>query len=302
MSTPVKKPDSQSKMFNEKIVSTRSDRVIRKKVIKLGDYTLVPYEDSRCKITLSDVQCSNAAGPCEIDPVSRIFSQAFDGNVLIGDSDSYIDKDFELILQQMCCGEVCEASIAYKNGDGTVMKEITCKIELKEVTEEQLISDWSWERLYEAAVHHKERGVDLIKQGRTADAFRRFNKALKMLIAIEPVDPKVVSEQVVKDMIELKVKLYNNLAHCQLQYDEYEAAIELCEKALKFDPVNVKALYRKCTAHSGLHMYEEAWKDIQEALRIEPNDKAAQLKANSLIPKIEKINKDYTAVIKKMFG
>lgn len=100
----------------------------------------------------------------------------------------------------------------------------------------------------------------------------------------------------------LQVKLYNNLAHCQLQYDEYEAAIVLCEKALKFDPVNVKALYRKCTAHSGLHMYEEAWKDIQEALRIEPNDKAAQLKANSLIPKIEKINKDYSTVIKKMFS
>lgn len=99
-----------------------------------------------------------------------------------------------------------------------------------------------------------------------------------------------------------QVKLYNNLAHCQLQHDEYEATIELCEKALKFDPVNVKALYRKCSAHSGLHMYEEAWTDIQEALRLEPNDKAAQLKANSLKPKIEKINKDYTTVIKKMFG
>ena len=53
----------------------------------------------------------------------------------------------------------------------------------------------------------QERGVDLIKQGRTADAFRRFNKALKMLIATEPLDPKVVSEQVVKDMVELKVNI-----------------------------------------------------------------------------------------------
>lgn len=55
----------------------------------------------------------------------------------------------------------------------------------------------------------QERGVDLIKQGRTADAFRRFSKALKMLIATEPLDPKVVSEQVVKDMVELKVMLNN---------------------------------------------------------------------------------------------
>ncbi|PZC76802.1 uncharacterized protein LOC110377356 [Helicoverpa armigera] len=293
---------SSPKMHKETIVSTRPDREIRKKVIKPGDYTLVPYEDSRCKIVLTDVKCTNESGNCEIEPVSRVFSRSFDGNVLIGDSDSFIDKDFELVLQQMCCGEVCEATMVYRNKDGALVKQISCQVELKEVTEEQLISDWSWERLYEAAVHHKERGVDLIKQGRTADAFRRFNKALKMLIATEPLDPKVVSEQVVKDMVELKVKLYNNLAHCQLQYDEYEATLELCNKALKFDPVNIKALYRKCSAHSGLHMYEDAWTDIQSALRIDPNDKAAQLKANSLKPKIEKINKDYTTVIKKMFG
>ncbi|KAJ8723618.1 hypothetical protein PYW07_007598 [Mythimna separata] len=289
-------------MHKETVLSTRPDREIRKKVITPGDYLLVPYEDSRCKIVLHDVRCTNEAGPCEIDPVSRIFCRAFDGNVLIGDSDSFIDKDFELVLQRMCCGETCEATLVYRNAEGTLMKEISCKVDLKEVTEEQLVSNWSWERLYEAAVHHKERGVDLIKQGRTADAFRRFNKALKMLIATEPLDPKVVSEQVVKDMVELKVKLYNNLAHCQLQHEEYEATLELCEKALKFDPANVKALYRKCSAHSGLHMYEDAWTDIQEALRLEPNDKAAQLKANSLKPKIEKINKEYTTVIKKMFG
>lgn len=142
-------------MHKETVINTRPDREIRKKVIKSGDYTLVPYEDSRCKITLSEVKCSNDAGDCDIDPVSRIFSRSFDGNVLIGDSDSFIDKDFELVLQQMCCGETCEATLVYRNAEGTLMKQITCKVELREVTEEQLISDWSWERLYEAAVHHK---------------------------------------------------------------------------------------------------------------------------------------------------
>lgn len=146
-------------MQKETVISTRPDREIRKRVIKPGDYTLVPYEDSRCKITLSDVKCSNEAGPCEIDPYSRIFSRAFDGNVLIGDCDSFIDKDFELVLQAMCSGETCEATLVYRNAEGKLMKEITCKVDLKELTEEQLISDWSWERLYEAAVHHKVRSL-----------------------------------------------------------------------------------------------------------------------------------------------
>ncbi|XP_075982712.1 uncharacterized protein LOC142980964 [Anticarsia gemmatalis] len=289
-------------MQKETVVNSRPDRELRKQIITPGDCNLVPYEESCCRITLTEVTCENETGPCEIQSESRIFSQSFDGMVLIGDCDCFIDKDFELILQQMCCGETCVASMVYRDGDGALVKKISCKIELREVTEEQLISDWSRERLYEAALHHKEQGVELVKQKRIVDAFRRFNKSLKMLIATEPLDPDAVSEDVVQEMIDLKVKLYNNLAHCQLQFNEYDAALQLCNKALNFDPENVKALYRRCTAYSGLQMYEDAWRDIQCALTINSNDKAAQQKANALKPKIEKINKEYANVIKKMFA
>ncbi|RVE49772.1 hypothetical protein evm_005502 [Chilo suppressalis] len=289
-------------MEKERVVSSRPDREIKKKIITPGDYTLVPYEDSRCKIVLSHVTCTNSLGKCEIEPESRIFSKEFDGNVLIGDTDNFIDKDFELILQQMCCGETCEASLLYRDSEGVLVKEIKCNIELKEVTDEQLVSDWGWQRLYESALHHKERGVELVKQKRLADAFRRFNKALKFLIAIEPVDPDVIEEETIKEMIALKVKLYNNLAHIQLQYNEYEPALQLCNRAIQYDPENTKALYRRCTSYTGLQLYEEAWADIQHALKLDPSDKASQQKAKSLRPIIEKINKNYTDVVKKMFG
>lgn len=283
------------------VISFRPDREICKQVIVAGDFNLVPYEDSRCRIVISEVICKNETGSCEIESESRIFSNSFDGNVLIGDSDNFIDKDFELILQQMCSGETCVATMVYRDGDGVLVKEISCKIELKEVTEEQLISDWSKERLYEAALYHKENGVELVKQKRIMDAFRRFSKSLKMLIAIEPLDPETVSEDMVENMMDLKVKLYNNLAHCQLQFNEYEAGLVLCNKALKLQPNNAKALYRRCIAYTGLEMYEEAWKDIQHTLTLDPNDKSAQQKAIALRPKIAKVKKEYTNVIKKMF-
>ncbi|CAH2044859.1 unnamed protein product, partial [Iphiclides podalirius] len=123
-----------------------------------------------------------------------------------------------------------------------------------------------------------------------------------MLVAIEPIDPEVIGEDSVKEIFDLKVKLFNNLAHCQLQFNEYEAALELCNRALKHDPDNSKALYRRCLSYQGLQLYEEAWNDIQKVLRLDPNDKAAQNKASELRPKIEKINKEYTSVIKKMFN
>ncbi|XP_059048451.1 uncharacterized protein LOC131843737 [Achroia grisella] len=288
-------------MNKETIVSSRPDRELWKKIITPGDYTIVPYEDSRCKINITGVKCTNDNGSCEIETESRIFSASFDGNVLIGDCDSFIDKDLELVLQQMCCGEVAGIRMVYKDHAGVLVKEISCTIELLEVTEEQLISDWSSERLFEAATHHKECGVQLVREKRITDAFRRFNKSLKMVVAIEPIDPKIFGDERVKEIIDLKVKLYNNLAHCQLQYNEYDAALELCNRALKHDPDNLKALYRRCVAYSGLNMYEEAWTDIQRVLQIDPNDKAAQQKAISIRPKVEHINKEYTNLIKKMF-
>lgn len=99
-----------------------------------------------------------------------------------------------------------------------------------------------------------------------------------------------------------QVKLYNNLAHCQLQYDEYDAALQLCNKALSFHSDNPKALYRRCLAYVGLKMYEEAWADIQNALKHGPNDKAIQQKASMLKPIVEKRKQEYSNVIKKMFG
>lgn len=142
-------------MQKETVVSSRPDRELRKEVIIPGDFNIVPYEDSRCSIKITDVLCKNANGPCEIETESYIFSDDFSGNVLIGDSDCFIDKDLELILQQMCCGETSVATMVYRDGEGGFAKEISCRIELREVTEEDLVSDWSLDRLYEASVHHK---------------------------------------------------------------------------------------------------------------------------------------------------
>lgn len=138
-------------MTTDIVVSARTDREIRKTIITSGDFSVVPYEDSRCKLFISKIQCKNDSGPCDIEPESVIFNPSFDGTVVIGDLDNFIDKDVELILQQMCCGETCSATIVYKNNNNELVKEISFEIHLSEVTEEQLISDWSWNRLYEAS-------------------------------------------------------------------------------------------------------------------------------------------------------
>lgn len=149
-------------MMEETIVNTRLDRDLRKRIIKPGDYTIVPYEESRCKIEISEVNCTNQAGEqCEIESESVIFSESFQGNVLVGNHDNFIDKDLELIILQMCCGEKSAVSLTYRDNDMNLVKQISCNVELLDVTEEQLVSDWSWQRLHEAASYHKVRTIKL---------------------------------------------------------------------------------------------------------------------------------------------
>lgn len=142
-------------MYEEKVVSSRPDRELFKKLVTPGDYNIVPFDDSRCKITISDVSCSKHGEKYEIGAESHFFSSKFNGNILIGDCDGFIDKDFELVLQRMCCGETSDVRMVYRNSNNELVKEIRCRVEMKEVTEEQLISDWGWERLYDAALYHK---------------------------------------------------------------------------------------------------------------------------------------------------
>lgn len=103
------------------------------------------------------------------------------------------------------------------------------------------------------------------------------------------------------NLLILQVKLLNNLAHCQIQYNEFEAALDLCNRALKYDPDNIKTYYRRCVSYQGLNLYEEAWNDIQHVLKLDPSDRAAQQKASLLKPKVDEIKTKYANVMKKMF-
>lgn len=154
------------------MVGSREDRDIRKKTMIPGDYNVVPLENATCEVVLSDV---NIKSVDDFEHDSVYLKEINDGpiNITLGDADNYVDKDFELILQQMCKGEQCAAQFTYKNSKGTLVKQVSFNVELKQVSEEELVSDWDWSRLYSMAQHHKDRGVQLVKDKHILEAFRR---------------------------------------------------------------------------------------------------------------------------------
>jgi FK506-binding protein 4/5 len=69
-----------------------------------------------------------------------------------------------------------------------------------------------------------------------------------------------------------KTVLEGNKAAVYLKLKDWSSAIESCDKVLKSDPVNLKALYRRSQAKTNHGLYEESNEDLQECLKIEPNN------------------------------
>lgn len=71
-----------------------------------------------------------------------------------------------------------------------------------------------------------------------------------------------------------RVSCLSNLAACEISMREWEAAEATTGLALRVDPGNVKALYRRALARRHRHKFELAQADIEAAVALAPTDLA----------------------------
>ncbi|PKU35190.1 hypothetical protein llap_14504 [Limosa lapponica baueri] len=64
-------------------------------------------------------------------------------------------------------------------------------------------------------------------------------------------------------------------ALCYLTLKQYKEAVQDCTEALRLDPKNVKALYRRAQALKELKDYKSSIADIKSLLTTEPKNTAA---------------------------
>lgn len=71
--------------------------------------------------------------------------------------------------------------------------------------------------------------------------------------------------------------MYLNIAACNIKTKDYETAVAACNEALKLDPYNVKALYRRARAvampiNSSVEDFRNAITDLKRIIEvIDPN-------------------------------
>ena len=78
-----------------------------------------------------------------------------------------------------------------------------------------------------------------------------------------------------------------NRAMCLLKQEKYGAAEVDCSLAITLDPKYPKAYHRRATARAKLGKLEEARKDYEQLLKLDPTSKLAQTELNKLEQSIE---------------
>ncbi|XP_035305543.1 sperm-associated antigen 1 isoform X2 [Cricetulus griseus] len=72
------------------------------------------------------------------------------------------------------------------------------------------------------------------------------------------------------------VSAYNNRAQAAIKLQQWNSAVQDCEKALKLEPGNMKALLRRATAYKHQNKLQEAAEDLKVVLSVEPHNDMAR--------------------------
>ncbi|XP_063991057.1 uncharacterized protein LOC135169733 [Diachasmimorpha longicaudata] len=283
-----------------KIHYSSSDETVKKQVITHGSITNKPMEGSICHLHIENVEVLPAGSLDLSAHHSTILSSQPDVVITVDEALSEIDNQIDRAIRWMGEDEIALITISLPAPNDSIT--IKFKATLTKHIPVKPIWQWTPGEKYQTALKYKNMAVALVHDNRLKDAFYRFSKACKIIISMEPIEPDLeLPEEMNKKIRELRTSLYNNMAMCQLKYNNYEHAIELCTKVLQRDENNVKALYRRGCAYGGIRNNEKAVEDLQRAIELEPNNVAVKDKLRIYSEKWKLANMEANDIVKRMF-
>ena len=146
-----------------------------------------------------------------------------------------------------------------------------------------------------AAELQKKGGAVSFKDLDYKSAARHFLDGVQLLAGCQ--NP---SGETAKQVNELQLSLLLNLAMCWLKLEKWTKAADTCSDALKIDPTNGKALFRRATAHEQLGDVDKALADGKAATPAD--DPAIQALVKRAETKIAKRVENEKAMYARMFS
>ena len=164
--------------------------------------------------------------------------------------------------------------------------------------EDKAVSPEEAERLLLVVMELKEKGNAHFTKQQRDDATRCYRRALHRLKKLkkgpaDSLDPQVAS---------LYTTLATNLATVLFQQQKYQPSVAAATQALEVTPMHVKALYRRAVAHRRVGNAEQALRDLQTALTVEPTHAACRKERQSLQQAIKQAAQQQKQSLRKAFA
>ncbi|KAJ1530594.1 hypothetical protein ONE63_005476 [Megalurothrips usitatus] len=286
---------------------------IKKKILVEGEKDTRPQRSDLCEINLE----GRLKDGTIIEKYDNLFLHAGDGEVIQG---------VDLVLSLMDQGEQCLVEIgprfafgpqgrpaenSFPDVPGDVTVEYTLEL-LSTQPEPELEAIPIAERK-RIGNRKRERGNWWYGRGDNTLAIQCYRRALDYLdeavggIQIEPdnalEDPdKEEKEFSLQDILEDRLKVYNNLAAAQLKIGSLDAALMSVENVLRCQPNNVKALFRKAKVLSEKGENQAASEVLEKITILDPENKTVHVELRKERSKVRENTKQQKNLYQKMMG
>lgn len=95
---------------------------------------------------------------------------------------------------------------------------------------------------------------------------------------IQEIDEQGKNDYEKNEIKKMKLLMFLNIAACNIQSKDFETAYAACDEALKLDPYNIKALYRRARAkalpiNSGVEDFRNALNDLKRVIELDSTHK-----------------------------
>ncbi|KAL9986993.1 hypothetical protein ACROYT_G001226 [Oculina patagonica] len=209
---------------------------------------------------------------------------------------------FDLAIALMELDEVCELVTDPRYAYGQTGKpeanppippdaKLTYEIQLLAIRDGPNINTMSDEDRMNIGEKKREMGNSLYTAGDYAGAINSYQRAIKYL-----------GSSTSKEIQELRVKCWNNMAAAQLKIKAFTAAEKSCSQVLQVDPDNVKALFRKGKVLAASGDTDQALGLIKKADQLDPSNQTIRKELNRLRQLLASEKRSERSMYRRMVG
>lgn len=258
-----------------------------------------PQEQSKIGVSLEGIWCSGEVNLLESKYLS---SKAYEPNIL-GDATTALDRALETVVSSMVNEETAKVVVSLSGKHINMPEDVclTCTVHLRIIENSKEVFRLTTTEKLDIAIKYKNIGVALYKESllhKQILAFFMFSDAVKWLCMIDPEE----SKDPPKEVTEIKMQCYNNIALFHLQHHNYRLCVSAATTLLSVDGSNVKALYRRAVANTQLQNYELAEEDLKAANFMDPNNKSVRRQQDIIKQKQKELTDKYAVGMRKLFS